>query len=137
MNRKSRLMLIVSIALLLSTLLSLTAAANPAAPGNDFIGPQRPDAQVGKPAAGAIKPIDQPNLKDYQRNQERMRLLEAGQTAEASALALTGSDRVLVLLVEFAGTDTLTWKPGDKWDPYGKADPNEAVLDAGRQRRRR
>ena len=59
-----------------------------------------------------------------------MRLLEAGQIAEASALDLTGTDRVLVILVEFAGTDTLTWKPGDVWDPYGKADPNEAVYDA-------
>ncbi len=59
-----------------------------------------------------------------------MRLLEAGQDAEAAALSMTADDRVLVILVEFAGTDTLTWKPGDQWDPYGKADPNEAVYDA-------
>ena len=137
MNSKSRLMLAVSIAVLLSILMSLTAAANPAAPGNPFVGPVRPnDTQAVNPAAGpigrttAVKPIDQPNFKDYQRNQERMRLLESGQSAEASALDLTGTDRVLVILVEFAGTDTLTWNPGDKWDPYGKADPNEAVVDA-------
>ncbi len=137
MNSKSRLMLAVSIAVLLSILMSLTAAANPAAPGNPFVGPVRPnDTQVANPAAGptgraaAVKPLDQPNFKDYQRNQERMRLLESGQTADASALDLTGTDRVLVILVEFAGTDTLTWNPGDHWDPYGKADPNEAVYDA-------
>jgi immune inhibitor A len=137
MNSKSRLMFAVSIAVLLSILMSLTAAANPAAPGNPFVGPVRPnDTQVAEPAAGptgraaAVKPLDQPNFKDYQRNQERMRLSEAGQAAEASALDLTGTDRVLVILVEFAGTDTLTWNPGDVWDPYGKADPNEAVYDA-------
>ncbi len=53
-----------------------------------------------------------------------------GKTPTPLRLALTGTDRVLVVLVEFAGTDTLTWNPGDKWDPYGKADPNEAVYDA-------
>ena len=130
MNSKSRLMLAVSIAVLLSILMSLTAAANPAAPGNPFVGPVRPnDTQVASPAAGpigraaAVKPLDQPNFKDYQRNQERMRLLEAGQTAEAAALALTGTDRVLVILVEFAGTDTFTWNPGDKWDPLRQGGP--------------
>ena len=137
MNSKSRLMLAVSIAVLLSILMSLTAAANPAAPGNPFVGPVRPDdTQVANPAAGpigraaAVKPIDQPNVKDYQRNQERMRLLEAGKTLRPPRLVLTGTDRVLVILVEFAGTDTFTWNPGDQWDPYGTADPNEAVYDA-------
>ena len=87
------------------------------------------NAQVADQAAGpaervaAIKPLDQPNFKDYQRNQERMRLLEAGQIAEASALDLTGTDRVLVILVEFAGTDTLTWNPGDIWDPLRQDGP--------------
>ena len=136
MNSKSRLMLAVSIAVLLSILMSLTATASPAAPDSPFVGPVRPDdTQVANPAAGphgravTPKPIDQPNPKDYQRNQERMRLLAAGQDAEAAALSLTADDRVLVVLVEFAGTDTFTWNPGDKWDPYGKADPNEAVYD--------
>ena len=96
MNSKSRLMLAVSIAVLLSILMSLTVAANPAAPGNPFVGPVRPnDTQVANPAAGpvgraaAVKPIDQPNVKDYQRNQERMRLLAEGKDAEAAALDLT------------------------------------------------
>ena len=36
---------------------------------------------------------------------------------------------MLVILVEFAGTDTFTWNPGDTWDPLGIADPNEGVYD--------
>ena len=100
MNSKSRLMFAVSIAVLLSILMSLTAAANPTAPGKEFVGPERPDGAGCKsghrPSGGPrFKPIDQPNPKDYQRNEERMRLLEAGQTAEAASLALSGSDRVL------------------------------------------
>ena len=72
------------------------------------------------------KTIDQPNAKDYLRIRERQRLLKAGQTAEANALALSGTDRVLVILVEFAGTDVFTWTAGvSTWDPLGIADPNE------------
>jgi immune inhibitor A len=77
-------------------------------------------------AVRPAKPIDQPNIKDYLRNQERQRLLEAGLTAEADALAQTGTDRVLVILVEFAGTDVFTWTAGvSTWDPLGIADPDE------------
>jgi len=81
-----------------------------------------------------VKPIDQPNIKDYLRLRERQRLLEAGLTAEANALQLTGTDRVLVILVEFAGTDVFTWTApitptdpttGSQWDPLGIADPDE------------
>ena len=81
----------------------------------------RPPAHIGRVAAP--KPIDQPNVKDYQRNQERMRLLAEGKDAEAAALSMTADDRVLVILVEFAGTDTFTWKPGDKWDPLRQGGP--------------
>jgi immune inhibitor A len=65
--------------------------------------------------------------------------MEAGQVAEANALGLSGTDRVLVILVEFAGTDVFTWTApitptdfttGSQWDPLGRADPNEAVVDA-------
>lgn len=80
---------------------------------------------AAKPAPGA-KQVDQPNPRDYWRNMQRQHLLEAGQTAEADALALTGTDRVLVILVEFAGTDVFTWTAGTStWDPLGIADPNE------------
>ncbi len=43
MKRRYRWMLVLTIAMLASLLLSLTAAANPAAPSNPFIGPVRPD----------------------------------------------------------------------------------------------
>ena len=36
---------------------------------------------------------------------------------------------MLVVLVEFGGTDVLTWKPGDTWDPLNQADANEVVYD--------
>jgi len=76
--------------------------------------------------AGATKPVDLPNIKDYLRNRERQRLLEAGDLAGANALSLAASDRVLVVLVEFAGTDVFTWTAGSStWDPLGIADPNE------------
>ncbi|MBN1874001.1 MAG: immune inhibitor A [Anaerolineae bacterium] len=84
--------------------------------------------------ASFSKSINQPNLQDYQRIQERMRLLEAGQTAEAAALAQTGTDRVLVVLVEFGGPDEFVWEAplvpysnttGSQWDPLGIADANE------------
>ena len=129
MSRRSRLMLAVSLALLLSIITSLTAAANPVAPGTDFVGPVRPETQIATPGGGPIgraataKPIDQPNVKDFQRNQERMRLLEAGKDAEAASLAKTADDRVLVILVEFAGTDTFTWNPAITGIPLGIADP--------------
>ncbi|MBM4466071.1 MAG: M6 family metalloprotease domain-containing protein, partial [Chloroflexi bacterium] len=92
----------------------------------------QPPEDVGlRPAVRRAKPIDQPNVKDYLRNRQRQRLLEAGQTAEAQALQLEGTDRVLVILVEFAGTDVFTWEAGvSTWDPYGRANPNEAVYDA-------
>ena len=95
---------------------------------------QRPvdaTSREGTTKAGATKPIDQPNFKDKQRMMERQRLLEAGLTAEAAALAQTGDDRVLILLVEYAGTDTFTWNPGDQWDPLGIADPAENAGTAG------
>ena len=72
------------------------------------------------------KPIDKPNPIAYRSNQARARLLDAGMTAEAAALAETGTANVLVLLVEFDGTDVFTWTQGvDSWDPLGMADPDE------------
>lgn len=117
--------------------------------------PPFPEPEAKKGAAPAIKApyplaarqpqplrktIDQPNAKDYLRIRERQRLLAAGQTAEANALALTGTDRVLVILVEFAGTDIFTWTTpitptdpttGSQWDPLGIADPNEYTGTVG------
>ena len=54
-------------------------------------------------------PIDEPDPEAEARLLQRERLLNAGQTAEAASLAITGTDRILVILVEFAGTDVFTW----------------------------
>jgi immune inhibitor A len=131
MNRKLWITVLVSLALLANLLAALPAGANPPAPEDPVSGNPPVDVTVGLPAAVPSKAIDQPNPKDYMRLQARQRLLEAGQTAEAAALAQTGTDRVLVILVEFAGTDTFTWHPGDTWDPLGRADPNEYTGTAG------
>ena len=130
MKRKLSLTLAVGLALMATLLFVFSASANPPAPGDKvYSGPVKPVDGVA-PGKTTAKPIDQPNLKDYWRNQQRQRMLEAGQVAEANSLALTGSDRVLVVLVEFAGTDTFTWTQGtSQWDPYGRSDPNEAVYD--------
>ena len=125
MKRKLSLTIAISIALLASLLLVMTVAANPPAPDDQAAAGQPADILATRTQRSTTKTIDQPNTKDYLRLRERQQLLEAGQTAEAAALAQTGADRVLVILVEFAGTDVFTWNPGDEWDPLGIADPNE------------
>ena len=127
MQRQRIISIATVIALLASLLLTAIAGANPPAPGDSGAQPAS-DATVGPRSTG--KNIDQPNPKDYQRLQLRQQMLDSGQLIEAKALETAADDRVLVVLVEFAGTDTITWKPGDQWDPIGKADPNEAVYDA-------
>ena len=139
MKRKLSLTLAVGLALMATLLFVFSASANPPAPGDKvYAGPVKPVDGVA-PGKTTIKPFDQPNPKDYWRNQQRQRMLESGQVAEANALALTGTDRVLVILVEFAGTDVFTWtapitpsvpSSGSQWDPLGRANPNEAVTDA-------
>jgi immune inhibitor A len=147
MNRKHLVGLAMIVAMLATLLPVMTVSASPPSPDgvvsvqppvDEVAGPPSPRAGVAsqksipasqRAAASLHKQIDQPNPIDYQRIRERQRLLEAGETAQAAALSQGPDDRVLVILVEFAGTDTLTWKPGDVWDPYGIADPNEAVVD--------
>ena len=70
------------------------------------------------------KPIDQPNPKDLKKARARQEMLEkqirqlrSRGTVDADveeALRQKGpvTDRVLVILVEFAGTDTMIWDPG-------------------------
>lgn len=90
------------------------------------------------------KEIDQPNPRDYRRLKARQSWLEAAQSGykskagasasqhKADALAKAGTDRILVLLVEFAGTDTFTWTPGQsQWDPLGVSDSSESAGVAG------
>jgi immune inhibitor A len=106
---------IKSLALLtvLAVLLSLLPAALSAQPPV----PEDKPIQLAKPSY--YKPKDIPNPFEYKRLRQREQLLIQGRTAEAAALAKTGSDKLLVILVEFAGTDTATWNPGDIWDPIG------------------
>jgi len=131
-----------SLAIAVLMIVTLTSPVTAAPPFPDEPQPTARPQLPPQPSAGGIlraypvrprrpiKPLDQPNIKDYLRNRERQRLLEAGLTAEANALSLTGADRVLVILVEFASTDVFTWTQGvSTWDPLGIADPDEAVYD--------
>ena len=111
----------LSSSLALLTVLAILLAALPAALSAQPPMPEDKPIQLAKPLS--FKPKDAPNPLDYRRLRQREQLLMQGRTAEAAALAKTGQDNVLVLLVEFAGTDTATWNPGDVWDPIG--DPAE------------
>ena len=78
-------------------------------------------------AGGPKKHFDQPNPADFQ---ERMMRLDAmGQPGTAKKVpAKSGTDRILVILVEFGGSDTFTFTPGvSTWDPYAKSDYSEAT----------
>jgi immune inhibitor A len=92
-----------------------------------------PLVQSPQQRAAVEKRIDQPNTKDYQRNLYRASLIrQPNAAAEAAALAKTGTDKVLVVLVEFAGEDTFTWEKGvSDWDPLNRADPNETTGTIG------
>lgn len=90
------------------------------------------------------KSFDEPNPLDAHRVREHRRFIRELErqltrdaamavSAQGAAAATTraGTDRVLVILVEFAGSDTFTWTAGSsKWDPIGKADSKDAVYDA-------
>jgi len=79
-----------------------------------------------------MKQLDTPNplerAKIRQRQQWRQAQRVSGVTAAPppSLLRKSGADRVLVILVEFAGTNTFTWTPGvSTWDPLGRCDNRE------------
>jgi immune inhibitor A len=124
---------LVITALLSSLVTVLPVAANPPAPGDPTPPTSVKPLDPSKPMAAQLdpgKPNDWPNPDDYWRTQARQQLLEAGQTAEANALATTGTDRVLMILVDYGGTDVITWTVGDEWDPSGAIDPAKVVYDA-------
>ncbi len=150
MRHKTWTGLALVVAMLATLLPAMTVSANPpapdviistrppseqelAGPGISMAGPaaQKAVPSAQRAAANFRKLIDQPNPKDYQRLVERQRLEKAGKSAQAASLAQGPDDRILVILVEFAGTDTFTWRPGDTWDPYGRADPNEFTGTVG------
>jgi len=92
-------------------------AAQPPQPSRE----EEPAAATRYPA----KPKDIPNPIDAKRLAQREQLLTSGHTAEAAALAKTGKDKLLVILVEFGGSDTVTWNPGDIWDPIANPDAED------------
>lgn len=123
--------------------LALAAGANP--PHSRVEGDATPPSRMSPLSlVPGAKDVDQPNpieyrrLRDTRRFRERLEAqlaatgtAEVGLSAEGLGLATTGTDRVLVILVEFAGTDTFTWVAGQStWDPLGKIDANEVVKDA-------
>ena len=69
-----------------------------------------------------LAPKDQPDPQMYRQRRQVEKAVLSGDAAAQQALALQGEGKALVLLVEFAGTDVVTWDPGDQWDPYGKAE---------------
>ncbi len=67
-------------------------------------------------------PLDQPDQQMYQQRRQVEGAVLSGNAAAQQDLTLTGEGKALVLLLDFAGTDVVTWNPGDQWDPYGKAE---------------
>lgn len=114
--------------------LSLAAQANPPECKED-----KPPAHDRAAVARLRKETSQPNPSDYQRVQQRLALYEqldrqfpsraAGLARLADAQTLAAphiTDQVLVILVEFAGTDSFVWTPGvTLWDPFGYCDAGE------------
>ena len=84
--RKTIFMIII-LSLLLSALAPLAALAQQDEGAGDL---QTGDSisQRTPPGRDKAKPIDQPNIKDYLRNQERLRLFESGMSAQADSLSL-------------------------------------------------
>ncbi|MCO6450023.1 MAG: immune inhibitor A [Caldilineales bacterium] len=108
------------IVLLVATML-LVALASAAVLANDDGGEIVDKEQV---TAKKFPPKDQPDPAMYRQRRQVEKAILSGD--KASAQQLSGEDKVLVLLLDFAGTDVITWNPGDQWDPYGVAE----VVDA-------
>ena len=102
--------------------------------------PPRDGADGGSPEAARLfsKQIDMPNPLERALIEQRLAAQQARRELRLKGLApqifgegtelygKSGSDRVLVLLVEFAGTNTFTWTPGSStWDPLGRCDNSE------------
>ena len=133
MNCKRSISLILLITLLFSLFRTSPALASPPAPEDDPVPVTQPTDQTVNPAlrSKSVKPIDQPNIKEVEKIRERERAIANGTYVDLQADGVV-TDRVLVILVEFAGTDTFTWTQGTStWDPLGKADPAEYTGTVG------
>ncbi|MCC7174370.1 MAG: immune inhibitor A [Bryobacterales bacterium] len=103
-------------------LLVLASFLTPALHGQDLLFPGNKERDIPNPIQAA-------------RWRERLRQVEAQRRSEetekqpAEPAALAGTGRILVILVEFGGTDTFEFIPTgpnkSTWDPIGKADSSE------------
>ncbi|MDQ1255558.1 MAG: Peptidase protein, partial [Candidatus Hydrogenedentes bacterium] len=70
--------------------------------------------------SGAAPIVDRPDPSAFRELTRRQHDIEAGKAATGKT---SGVGRVLVILVEFGGTDKFTFTPGESpWDPFGRAD---------------
>jgi immune inhibitor A len=80
------------------------------------------------------KDYDQPNPIEILRRREALERQAAAKQAGISAIPYlkAGIDKVLIILVEFGGTDTFEFTPGKStWDPYGIVDSSEWTGKSG------
>ncbi len=105
------LSLLVILALLIAAIPVLAA---PIAGGDEIVQVQKAAGVTPKQFA----PKDQPDPVAYRQRRANERAILRG---DASAQALSGEGKLLVLLLDFAGTDVATWQEGDIWDPFGEA----------------
>lgn len=109
------LSLLVSMAMLLAT---VPAFAAPTSGGDEIVQVRKSTGVTPKQFA----PKDRPDPAAYRQRRATEKAILRG---DASAQALSGEGKLLVLLLDFAGTDVVTWDPGDQWDPYGRAEEVE------------
>ncbi len=76
--------------------------------------------------AKRFPPKDQPDPEMYRLRRQIEKAILSGDQLTAQSMAVAEEGKALVLLLEFSGTDTITWEPGDQWDPYGVAEIVEA-----------
>ncbi|MBN2702959.1 MAG: immune inhibitor A [Pontiellaceae bacterium] len=86
---------------------------------------------VGAFAAPPLRGESEPNpekLREFRARRYQIAHPDTEGSLQRQALNIEAEEqgRVLVLLVEFGGTNTFTWTPGESlWDPFGYADRGE------------
>ncbi|MBX7234973.1 MAG: immune inhibitor A [Caldilineales bacterium] len=110
------LSLLVILALLIA---AIPVFAAPTSGGDEIVQVQKTAGVTPKQFA----PKDQPDPVAYRQRRANEKAILRGDSAGAQTLS--GEGKLLVLLLDFAGTDVVTWDPGDQWDPYGKAEEVE------------
>ncbi len=130
----------IIIAMLWVVAISFDAFANPPADPNPEVGL----SSYGKALKKRERPYDFPNPVEQIQRKELLRLnrlIDSGNLPDTRRQVLkemkrqltkTGTDKVLVILAEFAGSDSFTWTLGSStWDPIGQADTAQSTGTAG------